>query len=303
MLDEAFSSLPADARRRMIELGPAWATDIGAHRKAVLEAYSPVLARVPSEGIEVRRDLPYGPHARHRLDVYRRDGTRGAPIVMFFHGGAFIRGEKDATIEIYGNVSRYFARHSLVGLNVEYRLAPEAAYPAGAEEVARAVAWAKENAAVLGGDPDRIVLVGHSAGAAHVGAYVCDPAARPPGGHGVAGLVLISGRLRADARSDNPNAGAVRAYYGADDSLYEERSVVTHAAHLDVPVFIAIAEHENPWLDVYGAEMFHRVSAARGRAPRFVRLAGHNHTSIVAHLDTGEATLGEEILEFVAHGA
>jgi acetyl esterase/lipase len=287
----------------MLEIGPVWATNIAAHRKAVLAAYSPVLARVSAEGIEVRRDLPYGPQLRHRLDVYRGAGTPGAPIVMFFHGGAFVRGEKDATEQIYGNVPRYFARKGLVGLNVEYRLAPEATYPEGAADVARAVGWVRANAREFGGNPERIVLVGHSAGAAHVGAYACDPAARPAGGHGVAGIVLISGRLRADARPDNPNADSVRAYYGADESRYEERSVVTHAARLEVPVFIAIAEHENPWLDVYGAEMFHRVSATRGRAPRFVRLAGHNHTSIVAHFDTGEAALGEEILEFVAHGA
>ena len=93
-------------------------------------------------------------------------------------------------------------------------------------------------------------------------------------------------------RADNPNAAAVKAYFGDDESLYEARSPVTHAAHLDVPVFIAVAEHENPLLDVYGAEFLHRVSAARGRAPRFMRLPDHNHISIVAHFNSGEETLG-----------
>jgi hypothetical protein len=125
---------------------------------------------------------------------------------------------------------------------------------------------------------------------------------RPAEGHGLAGLVLISGRLRADARPDNPNAAAVKAYFGDDESLYEARSPVAHAAHLDVPVFIAVAEYENPLLDVYGAEFLHRVSAARGRAPRFMRLPGHNHISIVAHFNSGEETLGPEILEFFAAG-
>jgi hypothetical protein len=125
---------------------------------------------------------------------------------------------------------------------------------------------------------------------------------RPAEGHGLAGLVLISARVRADVRPDNPNAAAVMAYFGEDESLYEARSPVTHAANLDVPVFIAIAEHENPLLDVYGAELLHRVSIARGRAPRFMRLPEHNHISIMAHFNTEEELLGREILEFFAAG-
>lgn len=299
----AFASLPADARRRLEAIGPRWGEDIRGNRALVLDAYTPVLARMPRAGIEVRHELAYGPHPRHRLDIYRRADAARTPIVLFVHGGAFVRGEKDSNAEVYGNVARFFARNGLVGVNVEYRLAPEAAYPGGAEDVGRAVAWVRANAAELGGDPNRVFLMGHSAGGAHAAAYVCDPVARPATGHGVAGLVLVGARLRADARADNPNASGVRAYYGEDESRFEARSVVTHAAAIDVPLFIAIAEFENPLLDVYGAELFHRVSAARGRAPRFVRLAGHNHTSIVAHLDSGEDFLGRELLDFIARGA
>ena len=214
-----------------------------------------------------------------------------------------VRGVKDTSAEIYGNFTRYFARNGCVGVNMEYRLAPEAAYPGGAEDVALAIAWIKENAWEFGGNPDRIILVGHSAGASHAAAYVCDPAVRPAEGPGVAGLVLISGRLRADTRPDNPNAHGVRAYYGADESLYEQRSAVTYAERIDVPLFVAIAEHENPYLDAYAAEFLHRVGMARKRVPRFVQLRGHNHTSMVAHFDSGEDSLGRELLAFIAQSA
>lgn len=301
--DGAFSALPEASRRRMLEIGPVWAEDIVAHRKMVIDAYTPLLAQVPRDGIGVSRELAYGPHARHRLDVYRQAGLDDAAVVLFVHGGAFVRGVKDSSAEIYANFARYFARHGCVGVNMEYRLAPEAAYPGGAEDVARAIAWIKENVWEFGGNPDRIILVGHSAGASHAAAYVCDPAARPAEGPGVAGLVLISGRLRADARPDNPNAHEVRAYYGADESLYESRSAVTYAERVDVPLFVAIAEYENPYLDAYAAEFLHRVGMARKRVPRFVQLRGHNHTSIVAHFDSGEDNLGRELLGFVAHPA
>ena len=302
-IDGAFSALPEESRRRMLEIGPVWAEDIVGHRKMVIDAYTPVLANVPREGIEVSRELAYGPHARHRLDVYRKAGLDDAAVVLFVHGGAFVRGAKDASAEIYGNFTRYFARHGCVGVNMEYRLAPEAAYPGGAEDVALAIAWIKENAWEFGGNPDRIILVGHSAGASHAAAYACDPAVRPAGGPGVAGLVLISGRLRADARPDNPNAHAVRAYYGDDESLYEQRSAVTYAERVDVPLFVAIAEYENPYLDAYSAEFLHRVGMAKKRVPRFVQLRGHNHTSIVAHFDSGEDELGRELLAFIARPA
>lgn len=296
---QAFSSLPAEARERLLAIGPRWATDITGHRRMVLEAYTPVLAAVPREDIGCERDLAYGPHERHRLDIYRRPGTRDAPVVVFVHGGAFVRGDKDSNAEVYGNVTRYFARHGCVGVNIEYRLAPEAAYPGGAEDVGRAVAWVREHIAAYGGDPAKIILFGHSAGGAHAGAYACDPAARPAGGHGLAGLILVSSRLRADVLPGNPNAKAVRAYYGEDASLHEARSVTTHAEALDVPVFLACGEFENTYLDAYSAEFAARVGMARGRMPRLMHLPGHNHTSIVAHLDSGEESLGPALLAFV----
>jgi acetyl esterase/lipase len=296
------SALPEDVRSELLAIGPVWGRDIQKHRERVLELYGALLERAPKAGVSVTRDVPYAAHARQRVDIFRPDGARDADVVVFVHGGAFVRGDKRVSPEIYDNVLYWFARQGCVGFNVEYRLAPESRYPGGATDVALTVAWVHAHAREHGGNPARIFLIGHSAGATHAAAYACDPVVRPAEGLGLAGLVLISGRLRADARPDNPNAAAVRAYFGDDESLYEARSPVTHAARLDVPVLIAVAEHENPLLDVYGAEFLHRVSVARGRAPRFMRLPDHNHISIVAHFNTAEETLGREILEFFAAG-
>jgi acetyl esterase len=92
----------------------------------------------------------------------------------------------------------------------------------------------------------------------------------------------------------------VRAYYGDDESKYARRSPVTWARRCPVPVMLAIAEFENPLLDVYGAEFYARIAAARGSAPRFLRLRNHNHFSMIAHFNTGEDILGREILDFIA---
>lgn len=296
------ASLPEAARRELAAIGPVWGRDIQKHRDRVFALYGPLLERAPKSGVNVTRDVPYAAHARQRLDVFRPEGARDADVVVFVHGGAFVRGDKCVTAGIYDNVLYWFARQGCVGFNIEYRLAPESQYPGGATDVALAVAWVRAHAREFGGNPGRIFLIGHSAGGTHAAAYACDPAVRPAEGHGLAGLVLISARLRADARPDNPNAAAVKAYFGDDESLFEARSPVTHVANLDVPVFIAVAEHENPLLDVYGAEFLYRVGAVRGRAPRFVRLTEHNHISIMAHFNTEEEILGREILAFFAAG-
>ena len=293
-------NLPESVRRRFAEIGPIWGRDIQRHRDLVLEAYRPLLAAAPKVNVAVKSNVAYGAHPRQVLDVYHHRGASKAPVVIFVHGGAFVRGDKDIDGEVYANVLYYFARHGFLGLNIEYRRAPEFRYPSGAQDVAAATVWAKAHAHEYGGNPDRIFLVGHSAGGTHVGSYAYDPAAMPPGGPRVQGLVLISSRLRVDALPGNPNAEAVRAYFGTDESSYEQLSPVVHGASSSLPVFIAVAEYENPYLDVYGAELFYRIAAARARAPRFMRLPHHNHTSIIAHLNTEEDTLGSEIREFLA---
>ena len=294
------ANLPDPARGKLAEIGPVWGTDIQRHRDLVLEIYWPLLAAAPKAGVEVRRTIAYGTHPRQILDVYRSEHSANAPVVLFVHGGAFVRGDKDVNDEVYANVCYYFARHGYLAVNVEYRLAPEARYPGGAEDLAGAVAWAKRNARDFGGDPERLFLVGHSAGATHVAGYAWDPNMPARVDPAVRGIVLISGRLRADTRPDNPNAAGVRAYFGDDESLYEARSPVIYAGASTLPVFIAIAEYENPLLDVYGAEALHRIAVARGCAPRFLRLARHNHISIVAHLNTEEDVLGSELRDFLA---
>ena len=297
---ETTSALPEAVRLRMAAVGAVWSADIQKHRDIVLAAYAPLLARSPKAGVAVEGERAYGEHPRQRLDIYRPQSKLPMPVVIFVHGGAFVRGDKRVNDEIYANVLYYFARNGCLGVNMEYRPAPEAAFPSGAEDVAAAVEWAGRHAAEFGGDPGRIFLIGHSAGATHIATYACDPNAGVKPSGGVRAIVLLSGRLRADARPENPNASGVRAYFGDDESLYDERSPVTWAARCELPVMIAVAEFENPLLDVYGAEFFWKLAAARGRAPRFLRLRGHNHISMVAHFNTGEELLGREILDFMA---
>ena len=281
----------------MDEIGPVWATDTQKYSDIVKRAYAPLLRAASNDGITISRNLVYGPHPRQVVDIFQPDHSSNMPVAIFVHGGAFVRGDKCTTPEMYDNVLYWFARQGYLGANVEYRLAPEAAYPAGADDVARATAWLFENAARFGGNPAKLFLIGHSSGGTHVASFAYDPALGYLGKH-VSAIVLISARLRADQSSENPNAAGVKAYFGDDLATYEARSPVNFGGEGNLPVFIVNAEYENPLLDVYGLELAYRVSVARRKAPRYLRLARHNHMSIVAHFNTEEETLGGETVDF-----
>ncbi|WP_028205520.1 alpha/beta hydrolase [Paraburkholderia nodosa] len=298
-----FSALSDDDRRTMYALGPRWADDIVGNRKVVVDTYTPIAATAPKLAT-VERDVRYGEHSRHTLDIFQPlglpHGDTLRDAVVFIHGGAFVRGNKSVNGEIYDNVCHWFANQGLVAFNVEYRLADAAPYPGGAEDVADALAFIRGLAVRLRFDARRIVVIGHSAGGAHAAACLFDPAlAGRVNTESVAGLVLISARIVADVRPGNPNALPVRAYFGEDETLYAQRSPLTHVARSAVPLMIAIAEYENPYLDEYGAQLFIDALRHRGVPPRFVQMRGHNHTSIVAHFNSGENYLGNEILAFI----
>jgi acetyl esterase/lipase len=291
-------AIPPALRQVMSEVGPGWGRNVQANVQLMLEHFSPLLAMAPKHG-RLTRDIPYGEDPRNVLDVYQPEAAAGPrPVVLFVHGGAFVEGEKDRTSEIYANVLWYFARHGVVGINVEFRLAPRHRFPAGTRDMAAAVAWARQHAGSFGGDPQRIFLMGHSAGGAHSAHYAYDRDYHPVGGHGLAGLIVVSGRVRAEDSGENPNAQRVRAYYPSPEAM-AAGSAVNHVCKDSPPTMIAVAEYENPLIDVHCVELLSRLTQIRRRAPRFIWLPDHNHTSIVAHFNTADDTLGRHILEFI----
>lgn len=111
---------------------------------------------------QVGRGEPYGAGPRQRLDVYAPRSAKGqAPVAVFFYGGSWDSGRR----QDYNWVGRALASRGFVTIVADYRIYPEVRYPGFLEDGAQAVKWAAENARRYGGDPARIVLVGHSAGA------------------------------------------------------------------------------------------------------------------------------------------
>lgn len=120
-------------------------------------------ALVPRDGYARETDQPYGEGKRRTLDVYVPTGAKAtaAPMLIFFYGGNWRDGDK----AIYRFLGQAFAACGIVTIVPDYRLYPETRFPGFLDDGAAAVAWARANATRLGADPDRIYLMGHSAGA------------------------------------------------------------------------------------------------------------------------------------------
>lgn len=302
LTSRALPEIPADLRKLMADIGPRWAADVPGHIRLMIDRFSEVLQDAPRDGVAVERELRYGAHARQSLDVYlpERPACERAAL-LFVHGGAFVDGDRNRTEQIYSNVLYYFARRGVVGVNIGYRLAHEAPYPGATLDVASAIQWVRQNADRYAIAPQQIFLMGHSAGCAHAASYAYDERLQPAGGPGVRGLIIVSGRMRAETSAENPNAKKVEAYYGtADPGLLDDMSPVSHVGAASVPTFIAWGEFENPLIDVHCSELVYRLAAAKRRSPPVLWLRGHNHTSTIAHFNTAEEALGRAILDFVA---
>jgi acetyl esterase/lipase len=297
------SNMPEELRARLAEINPTWGKDILGNVAKTLALYTPILAAAPKNGVTIERDVAYGPDARHRLDLHKPEGRTGVPVVVFLHGGAYVRGDRGVNAEVYGNVATYFARQGMLGVNGTYRLAPAAQWPAAAQDVGLLVQWLKANAAAHGGDPSRIYLVGHSAGATHVATYVYQKDLHPADGPGVSGIVLMSGRYHFDPKADDPNLRNFQAYFGTDAGRYPAQSPINHVKTAKpLPTFVVISEYDNPDLDTQGALLLAALCERDRVCPRFTRMGLHNHLSMVYQFNTADDALGREIQEFIRRG-
>jgi acetyl esterase/lipase len=129
-------------------------------------------ALAPTGGVAIRQDVAYRPGARGRLDIYqptRADGR--APVVVFLYGGGWDSGRKAD----YRFVGAALARQGFVVMAPDYRIYPQVRWPAFLEDSAQAVAWAHAHASIYGGDPERLFVMGHSAGAYNAVMLAVDP--------------------------------------------------------------------------------------------------------------------------------
>lgn len=143
-------------------------------------------------GIEMSRDIVFDKTHQLHLDVYRPAGIVHAPIVVFFYGGSWVRGER----AWYRFVGTALANEGAIAVIPDYRKYPQVTMDGFMQDAARAVAWAHDHARELGGDADDVFVMGHSAGG-QIGALLAtDPSwLAPYGMHpaDLAGFIGLAG--------------------------------------------------------------------------------------------------------------
>jgi arylformamidase len=284
-----------DLRSRIAALGPDLTMEMLAGTQALFakrfSGFDP--------DVTIARDLPYGDDPRHRLDLFRKPETAGAPVLVYVHGGGFVRGDKRSPggAPFYDNVGDFAARNGMVGVTITYRLAPDHPWPAGPEDIAALVGWLRANVVDHGGDPQRIFLCGSSAGAVHVASYVAHDRFHVAPGGGVAGAILLSCIYDVAAADPNPFH---EAYYGTDAAAYPASSTMEGLIASAVPLLMTVSEYDIGDFQKQAGALAGAWAQANGSYPPMLRLTGHNHLSPALSIGTSEAALADEILNFIA---
>jgi acetyl esterase/lipase len=285
------STPEVDTSKKIAAMGPVFNPEILVQTR---ELYTPLV--IPLGDLKVSVDLPYGDDDRQRVDLYRpAHFEQPATAVVHFTGGGFVAGDKRIDATFFANIGGHFARHGMLGVVANHRLAPVHPWPAARDDVGRVVSYIRANVTNVDGGPIRIVLWGISAGATHVAAYLFDRAARGDDTDGVVGAILTSGFYRVPSQAP-PN---VKAYFGSDEALYEDRSPMSHANAGNVPVLLTVSEHDPA---MFGAQTFELAAALTrrsGKCAQLVWLAGHNHASTAFSVGTADDALGPLMLDFI----
>ena len=245
---------------------------------------------VPAD-IKVSRDLAFGSDPLQKLDMFTSGQGAGKPILIYVHGGGFTRGDKHRAGEfMYDNVMVWAVQHGMVGVETNYRLAtPATQYPAANDDVATAVKYVRDHARDYGGDPNKIVVWGHSAGASLVGIMVSHPEFIKAAGGAFAGAIITSGGY--EFKGKNP-------YLGEDPAKLAERSSVDGLKKTAIPLFFTRAEWDPPGQMQQG-DMIDKALTEAGKDHVFHLMKGHNHMSQVFSVGTSENQLTDLMLPWI----
>ncbi len=286
--------LPPDVIAQLTALGPEITPQLAQASWALV---TPFHEKAGYTAPKIDRDLAYGDDPRHRLDVHTAGTESGAPVFVFVHGGGFVRGDKHMPgSPQYDLVGAWAVRHGYVGVTMTYRLAPQHQWPAGAQDVAAAVGWLRRNIAAYGGDPDKIVVAGNSAGAVHVASFVAGQGGGGPcGPAGIAGAALLSGIyvIREPAPGEPEHV-----YYGPNPG--PEVSSLPGLLESPVPLLFSVAERDPARFQQEAAGVVSAWLGRHGTVPDLVWVEGHNHMSAIASLTIDEPALGTALARFIA---
>src|SRR5258707_1575655 len=248
--------------------------------------------------VSFSRNLRYGESDLTILDVATGDVKEMSPrpVLLFVAGESFAgdNGAPDVAGPMQDQAMCFAARHGMVGVKVNYRPAPANPWPAGAQDVAAAISWVRQNIDLFGGSRDEIVAVGYSAGASHVAGLLAHPELQQLDS-GLAGRVLLSCVYRSSSDAD----AVEKSYFGEDAGKYDERSVFPGILNIETPILLAWSAADSPRLVAQGEKLKELLCNSPTHCPRTTVLRSRDSLSSIFGLDASGGTLAEATLQLV----
>lgn len=286
------------------------------------------------------RDISYrdGAHAdpiRHRLDAFVPRGKKNYPVVVLVHGGGWAMGD-NRCCGLYSSVGHFLASQGIGVVLPNYRLSPDVQHPEHARDVAHAVRWTRDHIAAHGGDPDRMYLMGHSAGGHLVALLATDESYLKAEGlrtRDVKGVIAVSGVYRIlpgiieaslggtgslafrpdqllplrDALGPLPKlpplgirvkADLFGPPFGDDAKVRASASPVHHVHPGLPPILILSAEHDLPTLADMATE-FHKTLLREGCTSQLLEVKERNHNTLMFSMIRPDDPAARAVLKFI----
>ena len=230
------------------------------------------------------QELSYGKDRLQEVDFWA-GADRGAPLVVYVHGGGWKRGDKSM---MHGSAKlSHWQELGYAVASVNYRLVPDARVEDQAQDVAAAVAMLKRESGRLGFDADRIVLIGHSAGAHLVALVGTDPSYLTRAGLGygdIDGIVALDGAAYdVPAQMDeNPRlmGDTYRQAFGTDPARQKALSPISHSAGPNAPSFLILHVQRRD-----GTEQSRKLANALVQAGTDARVEGFEGRGLRGHME------------------
>lgn len=235
---------------------------------------------------KVSSTVVYGEHLRQQVDVYTPDDAVGdVPLVVFIHGGGWQMGSRS----MVQAKPQHFKDAGYVFASAGYRLLPEAPVEQQAADIGAALRALRGQAESGGFDPDRIVLIGHSAGA-HLAALVAsDPSYAGDAFGAIRGVVLLDGAgydvVTAAATPSMELPTLYKDVFGTDPARQKALSPITHVGGRDAPHWLALYVAERPGSKAQ-SEALTAALAKAGKDASAVAITGTDHGRMNRELGT-----------------
>lgn len=251
---------------------------------------------ISEDGYKIQRDVPYGEHPRNKLDIYVPESAiADANVAVFFYGGSWKFGSKAD----YLFVGQALASKGIITVIADYRLYPEVRFPAFVEDGAKAVGWVHRHIAGRGGDPNRIFLIGHSAGAHIASMLALNPDFLGAEGVDVSELKGLIGL--AGAYDFLPiESPTIREVFAVEDLAATQP--ITHASDRAPPTLLLTGDNDDTVLPGNSARLGDAINRRGGQADvKIYKKLGH--TGIVLSLASPFrwlATTLDDIASFIS---